>query len=880
MNLGDILGRGNSFPDPDEVDPAELERYNANWAATHGVGPARKDTTDSGGVADAFDKAETAKATDIDGTTYKSEFPWLHDPHRGVRWDFDPIELRLLAQENAWVQMLVQSIAKEIAETSWTITESDGRRETMKRLNTHPDERSEVAKDLPDRTAERIFDLLQNPNPDQSWHDMIEMWLSDYLEVGSAVAIKAFPASAYDEDDQLRVQPEQTRPRALKVTAPEVWTKDYDKAGLLEAFWQFENRSAPGGTARSRGRSDPIRFDPAEVMWNDHSPKSNRRYGTPPTLAVSKFLKAIDLAITQEQEYLSRGSTPSGLLAFPEGKDKKAGQERAEVMTENVKGKPWKILEVDGTSAEFTPFTFNFQEMEFTERQRWYARVIAAEFQVPTAVVGVEPEQINYSTFQGERANFESNTLGPYLQDFERWLNTEFIGPHWDGYHFEFTPGLSESTRQLISERVRAEFDANLRGRKEARKEIGLGEELPDDDEFKDDAVEGSDDEGLAGVLGQSVEKNTDTVEKEFAADVFRIVADGESEMFDPGAVLGIGVDFPNDAVYVDWNVDAWPEDEALGGSHVSIYDTIEDAQKVAQGEIQHMDTIDADVVKEFVDTEVAKDEALRNTDDYHVFDVQPSDVEALLEDINDDVAELFDEALEDDELQSIIDRLASDDNAEKSVSALTRRLREILDESDIADSIQTALSERTTAAALEAAREASREAGAGDDVDIEAIRSQLEDRAVEFADDFAEEMAADIRETVAEGWADGENSRTIAEAIADEQDINEGWNGAERIARQELHIATGEARQEVAADLGKVEVWETAGDDRVREAHAAMDGTWRRPGDDWVVEYERGVENESVQGDSEPGIGCRCVTLLADRSVVDNDDYAGDGAL
>jgi uncharacterized protein with gpF-like domain len=67
------------------------------------------------------------------------------------------------------------------------------------------------------------------------------------------------------------------------------------------------------------------------------------------------------------------------------------------------------------------------------------------------------------------------------------------------------------------------------------------------------------------------------------------------------------------------------------------------------------------------------------------------------------------------------------------------------------------------------------------------------------------------------------------------------------------------------------------AGDDRVRDAHAAMDGTWRYPGDEWVVDYEdRGTKHEPVQGDSTPGIGCRCDTLLVDRDTVDAADYGG----
>lgn len=70
---------------------------------------------------------------------------------------------------------------------------------------------------------------------------------------------------------------------------------------------------------------------------------------------------------------------------------------------------------------------------------------------------------------------------------------------------------------------------------------------------------------------------------------------------------------------------------------------------------------------------------------------------------------------------------------------------------------------------------------------------------------------------------------------------------------------------------------WRTRND--VRDGHAEMDGKWARPGESFVVEYpERGTRKESVPGDSEPGIGCRCVQLLRDREEVDDADYAGDG--
>jgi uncharacterized protein with gpF-like domain len=276
----------------------------------------------------------------------------------------------------------------------------------------------------------------------------------------------------------------------------------------------------------------------------------------------------------------------------------------------------------------------------------------------------------------------------------------------------------------------------------------------------------------------------------------------------------------------------------------------------------------------------VRKDEPLRETDEWYQFDVQPGMVADLTDQIADDVRALFDDVLADGEVQDIIERLATEDETEKSLSALARRLREIFDNNDVVARIQRALREETASAARATIEETLAEASdapAETEVDVAAIEAQLADREVEFADAFAEEMKDDILDTVGDGWAEGKGTQAIADDIAEQADINEGWTGAERIARQELHVATGEARSEVAADLDKVEVWQTAGDDRVRDAHQQMQGTWKRPGEAWQVEYpERGVQKESVPGDSEPGIGCRCTTLLRDSETVDDSDHAG----
>jgi hypothetical protein len=728
---------------------------------------------------------------------------------------------------------------------------------------------------------------LQDPNPDDNWQDLAEMWMGDALEIGSLAGVKAYPRSAYD-GDTLAVDAERIEPRAILPSAPEVWTKDYrGKTGLLEGYWQFDDHTSPGAGSteganrNSRGLNDPTFFDTAEIIWDDMTPRTNRGYGIPPTLLVGDFLQSLDLAVTQEQQYLSRGSIPSGAWVF-ENWDREQVIEWKEENQENVKGKPHKSLMFAGRGGDvrFEPMSMNFDELQFTERMKWYARVVASVFQVPTAVVGIEPERVNYNTFQGERENFESNTLGPYLQSLERVINDQLVGVHWDGYRFEFKPGMSESTRKMISDRVTREFEAGLIRRNEARRETGREPVDEEFDGFQDEVVEDTGGDGLDDILGESLSKD-------FVADVFRIVAPEDHE-FDTGTVMAVGVDFPNSPVYVDWKIDEWPEDSQLSGPHVSIYDSIDDARQVAEGEVEMMDSLDAEdaaakaaaVVKSAVgdsgNADLRKDEPLRETDEWYQFDVQPEMVEDVQAAIADDVRAVFDAVLEDDEVMDIIERLAADET-EKSESELMRRLKEIFDNNAVVQRIERAVRDGSAEAVREGLEGALEGTDADPDVDVEAIEAQLADRDIAVAEDFAAEMSADIRDTVAEGWADGVNSREIADRIAEEKDINSGWTGAERIARQETHVAAGKAREEVAGQLDKVRIWNTAGDDRVRDAHQAMDGTWTFPGDPWEVEYDdRGVKEEDVPGSSEPGIGCRCVQLLRDRDEVDDADYAG----
>jgi hypothetical protein len=82
--------------------------------------------------------------------------------------------------------------------------------------------------------------------------------------------------------------------------------------------------------------------------------------------------------------------------------------------------------------------------------------------------------------------------------------------------------------------------------------------------------------------------------EAAFGVDVFRIVQSDDADMDIDGDLMGVGVDFPNAGVYVDWRIDAWPDDEQLAEPHVSDYGSVDDLEQATGGVVEYIQTVEA----------------------------------------------------------------------------------------------------------------------------------------------------------------------------------------------------------------------------------------------------------------------------------------------
>mgnify|MGYP000064842398 CR=1 FL=1 len=130
-------------------------------------------------------------------------------------------------------------------------------------------------------------------------------------------------------------------------------------------------------------------------------------------------------------------------------------------------------------------------------------------------------------------------------------------------------------------------------------------------------AITGSDDGTTSEAQTTAKEgKSADHVTKEdtVGVDVFRITAADDDDVDYNGDLLGMGVDFPEHDVYVDWRRDAFPD--ALEDPHVSIYGSVDDLQQATGNEIESLDSVESPTDGFAAEAQRIRQKAIKEADD------------------------------------------------------------------------------------------------------------------------------------------------------------------------------------------------------------------------------------------------------------------------
>lgn len=96
----------------------------------------------------------------------------------------------------------------------------------------------------------------------------------------------------------------------------------------------------------------------------------------------------------------------------------------------------------------------------------------------------------------------------------------------------------------------------------------------------------------LTGRVEQKLAETDTNTGGGFAATVFEVRPAPDDDYDYRSDLLGVGIDFPNAGVYVDWNQDAWPADDQLDHPHVSDYGSIDDLEQATGNVIEPVGTV------------------------------------------------------------------------------------------------------------------------------------------------------------------------------------------------------------------------------------------------------------------------------------------------
>jgi len=97
-------------------------------------------------------------------------------------------------------------------------------------------------------------------------------------------------------------------------------------------------------------------------------------------------------------------------------------------------------------------------------------------------------------------------------------------------------------------------------------------------------------------VCGECADNDAVGKAEGFEADVFRVKPPEDGDMDFESDVIGVGIDFPNHDVYVDWKNSAFPDE--LDDPHVSVYGSIDDLEQATDNRTETIQTIDPDGVE------------------------------------------------------------------------------------------------------------------------------------------------------------------------------------------------------------------------------------------------------------------------------------------
>jgi len=342
-------------------------------------------------------------------------FPeWFFTARIGQPRKINYLEIRKFAR-SPWVQMVINTIKKEIMTIPWDVESAD-----------EEDELNESLK-------EEVKSFLEKVDSESnSILDICNEGITDIAEIDALTWVKVYSNDSYEMkevpvlNDVGNVIGVENRPvlkpfgkrKLLEVRSadPATFLKQIDIFKRMQYFYQYSWKNP---------RSSPLRFEPDEVAYNMMNKRSYKLYGFSPIQSIQQILELLIQSTRFNKDNFKNNAFPDGIISLP-GANPDSMKQFKELWLKQVKGKPHKLI-WHNTDAKFTPFNLTNRDMEWLEGQKWFFHLVFGVYGVSPTEAGFH-ENVNRSTQEGQERVTVKNAIKPYLKLLEETIN-KFVLP-------------------------------------------------------------------------------------------------------------------------------------------------------------------------------------------------------------------------------------------------------------------------------------------------------------------------------------------------------------------------------------------------------------------------------------------------------------------
>ena len=343
---------------------------------------------------------------------------------------------------NPVVHACIDYVAKSIAGVAWQVKTASGT-DNESTIDQHP-----------------LLDLLRRPNPLQGRSRFMTDVVSYWLLSGNSYILRVGP-------DDLRRPPQE-----LYTLRPDLVTPV--RGATLGVMSKYEYRPVSG---------QMIDFTPEEICHLDYWHPLDCSTGPSPQRAGAWAVDQNNESRKWNTGLLQNGARLSGIVTA-EGELSDTSYERLEAALKDKftgPGKSGRLMLAAG-AMDFKEMGTSPKDMDWLEGQRQSAREICIVNAVPPELIG-DATNKTYSNYQEARKAFYEDTVLPlldYMRDeFNNWLVPLYGGGLYLDYNSDDIEALQED-RDKFHVRVRANYQAGILTRNEARLELGYEEDTAD----------------------------------------------------------------------------------------------------------------------------------------------------------------------------------------------------------------------------------------------------------------------------------------------------------------------------------------------------------------------------------------------------------------